>query len=312
MIATVTLSPALDLYLDVPQIHFDSVLRATRERFAAGGKGLNVSRMLGILGVPTRAFMALGGGTGRDLSALAEAEGIEIDAIGAPGSTRVNVHLGDESKSRHIKVNMAGPVCGEDLAECTLEHLSGYREVLQAVALTGSLPPGMRPETYALMTRSISEWGVPVAVDTSGEALRRSVAARPALLKVNRVELAGLLGREIVTEDDLPITMRDLRAGGIATVCVSGGGNDAFLLDETGYWRCPVPGRSSQRPIGAGDCFLAGLMAGMAEGLNGGGALRRAVACGTAWAMAESPGDLTLDRVRELESTVEAVREAGP
>jgi fructose-1-phosphate kinase PfkB-like protein len=50
MIYTVTLNPALDRELTVPDLAFDEVLRATALRIDYGGKGFNVSRALAALG----------------------------------------------------------------------------------------------------------------------------------------------------------------------------------------------------------------------------------------------------------------------
>jgi fructose-1-phosphate kinase PfkB-like protein len=51
MIYTLTLNPAVDRELTVPEVKYDSVLRASQSRVDFGGKGFNVSRLLKKMGV---------------------------------------------------------------------------------------------------------------------------------------------------------------------------------------------------------------------------------------------------------------------
>ena len=68
MIYTVTLNPALDYILRLPQLSSEDVNRAESAQLLCGGKGINVSMVLSGLGVPTRAMGFVAGFTGRHWS----------------------------------------------------------------------------------------------------------------------------------------------------------------------------------------------------------------------------------------------------
>ena len=71
MLITLTLNPCIDLNLEVEDFRFDEPLRALRERRRPGGKGINVSVALGILGMDSVAVAPLGGTAGEEFLQLA-------------------------------------------------------------------------------------------------------------------------------------------------------------------------------------------------------------------------------------------------
>ena len=73
MIITVTLNPALDKTLVIPGFALDAVNRAVSGRLDAGGKGVNVSKVLKSLGADSLAMGFLGGVTGTMIAAEAPA-----------------------------------------------------------------------------------------------------------------------------------------------------------------------------------------------------------------------------------------------
>ena len=67
MIHTVTLNPALDKTAQVPSFTVDEVNRITQLRTDAGGKGINVSKVIRELGGDSCAWAVLGGATGNSI-----------------------------------------------------------------------------------------------------------------------------------------------------------------------------------------------------------------------------------------------------
>ncbi|MGB5061040.1 MAG: PfkB family carbohydrate kinase, partial [Candidatus Promineifilaceae bacterium] len=171
MIYTVTLNPAVDKELVVPELAFDSVLRAGKTRVDFGGKGFNVSRMLQALGSESTAIGFAGGKSGDLLREGLESLGIGIDFVPVSGETRTNVSVVTEPASHYLKVNEPGPtISASELDELRRKVRALSREGDWWV-LAGSLPPGVPTAVYAHLIADIQAAGGRVILDTSGEAL---------------------------------------------------------------------------------------------------------------------------------------------
>ena len=79
-IVTLTINPALDVTVPVDKVVSGPKLRCGAPRLDPGGGGINVSRVLHRLGVPTVALYAVGGLTGGRLRALIDQEGFRASA----------------------------------------------------------------------------------------------------------------------------------------------------------------------------------------------------------------------------------------
>ncbi|MEW2141134.1 1-phosphofructokinase family hexose kinase [Streptomyces sp. NPDC005409] len=297
MILTVTLNTALDVTYRVPRLlpHASHRVAAVTER--PGGKGINVARVLAALGHEVTATGFAGGPTGavvRDL--LARSGGVTDALIPCEGSTRRTLAVVDETSGDTTQFNEPGPLITP--AEWSL-FLARYEELLpgaRAVALCGSLPPGVPVSAYATLVRQARALGVPVLLDTSGEALRRGVAARPEIIKPNAAELAELTG----SRDPLPAT-RDARRRGAHAVVTSLGPDGLLAATPEGTWRAAPPQPLSGNPTGAGDSAVAGLLSALTEGLAWPERLTRAAALAAATVLAPTAGEFdprTYDEVR--------------
>ncbi|WP_411141521.1 1-phosphofructokinase family hexose kinase [Streptomyces sp. x-80] len=287
MILTVTLNAALDITYRVPRLHPHRTHRVTDVAERPGGKGLNVARVLASLGHRAVATGFAGGGTGEALRALLTQETDVADAlVPVGGATRRTVAVVDESTGDTTQLNEPGPTVSP--AEWHT-FLGTYRELLgdaRAVALCGSLPPGVPVDVYARLTRVARTAGVPVLLDTSGEPLRRGLAARPDLAKPNADELAALTGS---TE---PLrAARDTRRRGAHAVAASLGADGMLLVTADGAWQAAPPRRIAGNPTGAGDSAVAGLLSGLVEDLPWPERLSRAVALSAATVRAPAAGE---------------------
>ncbi|MER5747283.1 1-phosphofructokinase family hexose kinase [Streptomyces sp. NPDC002225] len=321
MILTVTLNTALDLTYSVPALvpHTSHRVRETSER--PGGKGLNVARVLSALGHDTVVTGFAGGPTGallRELLATAtpSAAGPVTDALvdSAPvtdapvdstpvtdalitvaGNTRRTIAVADRATGDTTQLNEPGPQIAADEWAALL---SRYEELLpgaDAVALCGSLPPGIHVSAYAELVRAARAAKVPVLLDTSGEPLRRGIAARPDLIKPNTEELAQLTGAQEPAR-----ATRDARRRGAHGVIASLGPDGLLALVPEGSWRARPPAPVRGNPTGAGDSAVAGLLSGLVEGLSWPDRLRRAVALSTATVLSPTAGDFDRAAYEEL------------
>ncbi|QIK07149.1 1-phosphofructokinase family hexose kinase [Streptomyces sp. ID38640] len=299
MILTVTLNAALDITYRVPRLHPHTTNRITEVSERPGGKGLNVARVLAALGHRTVATGFAGGGTGAALRALLAETEVTDALVPVGGATRRTVAVADAATGDTTQLNEPGPVVSP--AEWDT-FLGTYRELLaeaRAVALCGSLPPGVPVDVYARLTRAARSAGVPVLLDTSGEPLRRGLAARPDLAKPNADELAALTGS---TE---PLrAARDARRRGAHAVAASLGPDGMLAVTADGAWQAAPPRRIAGNPTGAGDSAVAGLLSGLVEELPWPDRLTRAVALSAATVRAPAAGEFDAATYEELLSRV--------
>ncbi|NDZ83444.1 hexose kinase, partial [Streptomyces sp. SID10853] len=194
MLLTVTLNTALDITYHVPALipHASHRVESVTER--AGGKGLNVARVLAALGHETVVTGFAGGTTGGVLRELLAGLPPTDALVPVAGTTRRTIAVVDASSGDTTQLNEPGPTVSADEWDTFLTSYGRLLADAEAVALCGSLPPGVPVGAYAQLVKQARGAGVPVLLDTSGEPLRRGIAARPDLVKPNADELAQLTG----------------------------------------------------------------------------------------------------------------------
>jgi tagatose 6-phosphate kinase len=297
VILTVTLNAALDITYRVPRLTAQAANRVSEVVERPGGKGLGVARVLAALGHRTTATGFAGGATGRALrEQLADSAGVEDALVPIDGTTRRTISVVDAATGEVTRLNEPGPMVGP--AEWSA-FLDVYHQLLSggctAVALCGSLPPGLPVGSYADLVREARATGVPVLLDTGGDPLRRGVAARPDLVRPDGEELAGLTGS---TE---PLrAAHDTRRRGARAVAVSLGAEGMLAVTPEGDWHAVPPRRAAGNATGAGDPAVAGLLSGLAENLPWPDRLARAVALSAATAMVPAAGEFDRRTYEEL------------
>ncbi|WUW22616.1 1-phosphofructokinase family hexose kinase [Streptomyces sp. NBC_01463] len=300
MILTVTLNTALDLTYGVPALVPHSSHRVTDLSERPGGKGVNVARVLAALGHESVVTGFAGGATGAVLRALLAAlpagPATVTDAlVPVSGDTRRTLAVVDRATGDTTQFNEPGPHVTADEWTAFLASYGNLLATADAVALCGSLPPGIHVGAYAELVRLARAAGVPVLLDTSGEPLRRGIAARPDLIKPNAGELAQLTG----SRDPLRAT-RDARRRGAHGVIASLGPDGMLAVASGGSWQASPPAPVKGNPTGAGDSAVAGLLSGLVEGLDWPDRLRRAVALSTATVLSPTAGEFDRAAYEEL------------
>ncbi|OON78754.1 1-phosphofructokinase family hexose kinase [Streptomyces tsukubensis] len=301
MILTVTLNTALDLTYRVPALTRRGSHRVDEVTERAGGKGLNVARVLATLGHEVTVTGFAGGATGGTVrTLLAESKGVRDALMPVAGSTRRTVAVVDESDGDTTQFNEPGPLITGDEWAAFLDSYESLLDGADAVALSGSLPRGLPVGAYATLIRQARANRVPVLLDTSGEPLRRGVAARPDLVKPNAEELAQLTG---VREPERATL--DARGKGARAVIASLGADGLLAATEEGTWRVAAPRRIRGNPTGAGDSLVAGLLSGLVEGIPWPSRLARATALSAATVLAPVAGEFDPALYAELLPRVE-------
>ncbi len=288
MIYTVTLNPAVDRELTVPEIVFETVLRATSWRVDCGGKGFNVSRMLQALGEASIALAVAAGRSGQMLQDSLTALGIATDFVWVEGETRTNISIMAEGQNaatgRYLKVNEPGPIVAPAALGALVDKIAHLARAGDWWVLAGSLPPGLPADTYAAVITAVQTAGGRAVLDSSGPALQQGCAARPFLVKPNVTELGQLTGRPVGARAEVLAAAVEVLRAGVASVVVSMGKAGALIVDADGAWLAQSPEIREQNPIGAGDSMVAGLIYAQSRGLSLVESLRWGVACGAATA----------------------------
>ncbi len=284
MIYTLTLNPAVDRELTVPELEFDSVLRASELRVDYGGKGFNVSRSLKELGAPSTAIGFVAGRAGGLLQAGLESLGIRTDFVWVSGETRSNISIVTAAHDHYIKVNESGPVVDAARQADLLRKVELLAQGGDWWVLAGSLPPGVEPGFYARIVKVLRDRGACALLDTNGEALRLACAERPYLVKPNAEEASILSGLPVDTPAEAVAAAQAIRSLGAQNVIISMGSTGALLSEPHGAWMAYSPHIEEQNPIGAGDSLVGGLVWALSRGLCLRDALGWGVASGAATA----------------------------
>lgn len=304
-VLTVTLNAAVDKTYRVEGFCLDRVFRVESGRIVAGGKGINVARVLHTLGVPVVATGFLGGHNGAFILDSLKHEGIRGDFVWTQGESRVCLAVIDPIGGTQTELNEIGPhIHPSEVAdlECKLADLLPR---FAFVTLCGSAPPGVPADFYARVIRLAHAHGTQVVLDSSGELLKQGVASVPWMVKPNRVELSHVFGREPRDEHEAVEMAHRLREKGIAVVVTTLGKQGALLVSEEGAWLARPPEVEFVSAVGSGDSMLAAMLYAVTIGMAPPDVLRWGVAAGAANAAVFGAGFCTREQIEVLLPKVE-------
>ncbi|MFF9410366.1 1-phosphofructokinase family hexose kinase [Streptomyces anandii] len=304
MILTVTLNAALDVthHLDRLRPHESNRVGAVAAR--AGGKGINVSRVLQALGQETVVTGLAGGLTGAAVHRELTAAGLTHDLVTIDGETRRTVAVVDEKLGDTTILLEPGPVITADEWAGFLHTYDKLVARAAAVVLAGSLPVGVPTNAYAVLIRRARAHHVPAVLDADGKALRAGLSEAPAIIKPNAAELSVVSG-----SSDPQAGAAALRAAGAQAVVASAGPDGMIACTDQGSWRARPPQRLAGNPTGAGDAAVAALTLGLVQDAPWPVRLTEAVALSAAAVAAPLAGDFdpTVHRRLLEEITVESL-----
>ncbi|TCD46312.1 1-phosphofructokinase [Streptococcus sp. X16XC17] len=278
MIYTVTLNPAVDFIVRLDHIKAGSVNRMDSDDKYAGGKGINVSRILRRLEIPTTATGFIGGFTGNFIHNSLLSEGIASHFVEVEEDTRINVKIKADVET---EINGTGPyISDEKLAE--LAAILSHLEEGDVVVFAGSAPANLGNQVYKRLIPLAKESGAQVVCDFEGQTLLDSLAFNPLLVKPNNHELESIFKVKLAGLDDIERYARKLLEMGTQYALISMAGDGALLVTkEASYFAKPIKGQV-KNSVGAGDSMVAGFTGKYVETKDPLEALKWGVACGTA------------------------------
>jgi tagatose 6-phosphate kinase len=273
VILVVALNPALDITYRVDRVDWAGVNRPAEVHVSPGGKGLNVARVLHALGADVLLTGLAGGAAGGMVRSALDACDVRAALTEIAGETRRTFAVVDSDRDETAMFNEPGPLIAADEYERFLAVYAAGLQRSSAVVLSGSLPPGLPPGTYADLIGAAAQAQVPALLDTSGAPLALGAAAGPAVVKPNLAELSAAVGRPLAwpgwQDEDAVAEVAEaaaaLRGSGSTAVVVTLGAAGLLAVTPEGCWRA-VPEHVPGNPTGAGDAALAGLARGVAAG----------------------------------------------
>ena len=304
MIYTITLNPALDRTLWINEIREDVSNRIIREESYAGGKGIDVSKVLTALGVENRALGFIAGFAGRQLEAQLIRDGTQCGFIPVSGETRINVVIHEMSTGRQIILNSSGPeVKPFELIE--INDVVKRLEEPEFISIGGSLPPGAHPEIYRKIIETARLRGAKVVLDVDREALKVGIGGKPDVIKPNIHELSSLVGRKLEKKDEILEAAHEINRRGVRIVLISMGPRGILLVSEGKVYQAAPPKVEVVNTIGAGDSSVAGFIYGQVSGMDLQESLILATAAGTATTLRGGTALAQKDDVERIAPAVE-------
>ena len=285
MIYTVTFNPSLDYIVSVEDFKLGITNRTSSELMLPGGKGINVSTVLGNLGIENTALGFAAGFTGEEIIRQVEHMGIRSDFIMVPdGISRINLKL---KSIDGTEINGSGP----EISEAAVAELMEKLEVLgeeDVLVLAGSIPSSMPDDIYRRILKRLQGRGVTAVVDATKNLLLNVLEYRPFLVKPNNHGLGEIFQVELWDRKSVVSYARKLQEMGAQNVLVSMAGEGAVLAAQDGtVYETPAPEGTLVNGVGAGDSMVAGFLAGWMEKQDFRHAFYMGVSAGSASAFSE-------------------------
>lgn len=293
MILSVTLNPALDHTIRTDGLNPHDTNRIQSSATDAGGKGINLSRIVSELGGQTVATGFLGGSTGEFIRQVMRAQGVRDEFVSIAHETRTNFNV-ESGDGPPTTFNAKGAEVTELEWNSLVSRFESLCRSATWVALGGSIPPGAPPDAFATLGQVAKASGARLVLDADGDAMRLGLTAHPDFVKPNAKEAERLLGRHIGTETaDVALAAKDLfgqLSGSKApdpVVVISRGARGAILCCNAGLYEAqpiPIEARST---IGSGDSLIGGMLTALENGLDVPTALAWGNAAGAATALTD-------------------------
>ena len=285
MIYTVTFNPSLDYIVSVEDFKLGITNRTSSELMLPGGKGINVSTVLGNLGIENTALGFAAGFTGEEIIRQVEHMGIRSDFIMVPdGISRINLKL---KSIDGTEING----CGPEISEAAVAELMEKLEVLgedDVLVLAGSIPSSMPDDIYRQIMERLYKKGIMTVVDATKDLLMNVLEYHPFLIKPNNHELGEIFKVQLQTRESVVPYAKKLKEMGARNVLVSMAGQGAVLVAENEeVYDLPAPKGTLVNGVGAGDSMVAGFVAGWLEKKDYKYAFHMGISAGSASAFSE-------------------------
>lgn len=305
MIYTVILNPSIDHVIEMNELQEGIVNKVNIENFYAGGKGINVSKILKEHGVENIALGFISGFTGEFIKNNLEQCGIKNNFINVlNGYSRINMKI--KTNENETEINGLGP----SISSSNIKDLFNQLEKLSSndiLVLAGSIPPSLSDNFYEEIMKQLSTKNVKIIVDARNNLLLNVLKYRPFLIKPNHHEISEIFKKEIKTIDELIFHGNKLKEMGAQNVLISMGGDGAILITESNeIYRSNIPKGTLKNSVGSGDSMVGGFITGYLKTNDYKEALKLGAASGSATAYSDDLAKISF--INELSSQIQITK----
>lgn len=302
MIHTVTLNPAIDKLLFLSEFKKHITNRLQHSEDSLGGKGTHVSINLAALGLENNAFGIVHGNTGKKILELLEATGVNVKFLHdykESEDSRTN-YLIIEENGDCSTISSKGVYLDEQDIEKLITQLLNTVQKGDFIILSGDATNCYDPYVYNVIIKRLEDLEVKFFLDSSGPTLTNCINEAPYLIKPNLDELSTLVGKELLSEEDILLAIESLSKYNIEIIAVSLGGDGSIVKTPDGIYKVIPPKIVPKNPAGCGDCFLSGIIYGIVKNYSYEETLKYATAISAATAEFPSSVGFDMSRAKEL------------
>ncbi len=299
MILTVTLNPAVDKTCHINELMLGQVNRLQSVKSIAGGKGVNVTKVLRQFDYSVIAMGFLGGYSGQMICDKLTDMGAECHFTYIEGETRVSTNVLAEN-GYVTEILEPGPKITAEELQRFVDEYKRQVEKVKVVILSGSIPRGVPQDIYATLITIAKEKDCRVYLDTSGEALKEGVKAIPHVIKPNRKEMEYLVGCKLATTEDMVTESKKLLESGVEQVIISLGAKGFVLVDKEGVIEQPAGKVRAINTVACGDCLVASYCMSELEGKSRDMSAKSAAALSAANAATMVSAEIAMEVYKEL------------
>lgn len=283
MIYTVTLNPAVDLIVRLHQdCKFGTMNRAYKEIPAAGGKGINVSRILNELGTKSTAVGFIGGFSGQFIESELYKEGIASDFVQIDNTTRLNIKLLIDGQNS-TEINAPSPI----ITKVDIMHLARKFAKVKpqdVIIISGTLPKDLSINLFEDFLKILNSKKAHIVIDMARKPLLRALKYHPFLIKPNKSELEESLYVNTNNDEDVIKGAKQLLKLGARNVVVSLGERGAIFVNDEQIIKVDAPKGKVENAVGSGDSLVAAFVDEFIKTNNFEKALKKGVYVGSATA----------------------------
>lgn len=301
MILTVTLNPSIDISYTISNLKLDTTNRTDKVSKTAGGKGINVTRVLHDLNKAVTATGFIGGNLGKAIVKDLNESGIQNDFLSIKGETRNCIAILHDNQQ--TEVLESGPTIADDEKLAFLNHFKALVSHANVITISGSLPNGLEDDYYAKLIQFANDSNKKIVLDTSKANLSSVLKSvqKPTVIKPNIEELSDLLGTEVSSDpDSLKSVLTNDLFSGIEWIVVSLGGDGAFAKHNNRFYKVNIPTIPVVNPVGSGDATVAGIASALEDNLDDIHLLKQAMTTGMLNAMESVTGHIDTDHYDDL------------
>lgn len=305
MILTVTMNPSVDISYPIDGFKLDDVNRVEMVRKTAGGKGLNVARVVAQMEEEVLATGVLGGTIGDYIIQELSKCNIQNNFLRIDQESRNCIAVLHDGMQTEILE--AGPTLSNAEGAAFLEKFANLLTNVTIVIISGSLPKGLPTNFYQKMVEISREKNIPVVVDSAGEPLKQVLLhqVKPFAIKPNTAELSHMLGMKVDADiDSLKRAVNHELLTGIEWIVVSMASEGAFVKHADNYYRVTIPQIDVVNPVGSGDATVAGLAVALKHNQTVETLLKTAMTTGMLNTMEAGTGYINFTKFKQLFDTV--------